>query len=111
MPPRHTDTPGNRARPTTGVPRPAGRQIEATESLAGPPNGDIDAQRAAKVAALHAMAQPQPADTPEMSALRQALRDQYLMAHIASMVDQWPALTADQRETLSALFNPRPAKH
>jgi hypothetical protein len=60
---------------------------------------------------LAAIGRPRPDDDERTAALRDALRDQQYMARVASTVDQWPALTEEQRDTVSALLKPRHRNH
>jgi hypothetical protein len=68
---------------------------------------DLNLDLAGPPAALEAIAQLRPADSAQEAALRRALRDRRLMAHVVAAVGQWPALTAEQRDRLSDLLNPR----
>jgi hypothetical protein len=60
---------------------------------------------------LAAIGQPRPDDDEQTAALRSALRDRRYMARVAAAVDQWPALTEEQRDTVSALLKPRHRTH
>ena len=55
-------------------------------------------------AELAAIARPRPGDDPPTEHLRRALRDQQYMAGVAAVVDHWPNLTAEQRDTIAALL-------
>lgn len=56
---------------------------------------------------LAAIGRPRPDDDPQTAAIRRALRDRRYMARVAVAVDQWPALTDEQRDTVAALLKPR----
>jgi hypothetical protein len=55
---------------------------------------------------LAAIGQPRPSDDWPTERLRRALRNRQYMARVAAAVDQWPALTDDQRDTIAALLQP-----
>lgn len=56
---------------------------------------------------LAAVGRPRPDDDPQTAALRRVLRDRRYMARVAVAVDQWPALTDEQRDTVAAILRPR----
>jgi hypothetical protein len=60
--------------------------------------------RAVMRARLAAMAAPRAGDSVQVAGLRAILRDQDLMAHVLSNVEQWPALSDDQRDVLGSLL-------
>ena len=57
-------------------------------------------------AALEAIARPRDGDDPPTEHLRRALRDRQYMASVAAVVDHWPNLTDEQRDTVAALLQP-----
>lgn len=57
-------------------------------------------------AQVAALSRSRPADDPELVAARRRLAQHTLDDHIARVVDNAPALTAEQRDRLAALLRP-----
>jgi hypothetical protein len=78
--------------------------VDGARFAAGGLGGVSAMDRVVMRARLAVMGRPRCGDSGEVARLRSILRDEALMAHVRSNVEQWPPLSDEQCDVLGSLL-------